>query len=852
MGSRVDEVVCMDIALTEEELSAASVRGERKQASDAVPPDGFDIVESEDGSEELRFLPADIATCDSCEQELFDPANRRYRYPFISCVSCGPRFSIMNSVPYDRERTTMAEFDLCGECQADYTRPGDIRRHAQTIACEVCGPEVKLYISYDSVSAGDLKDSGGCDETVVWGDQTGSVRHETVEMGKLQADCTGGAAVDKAIELIRQGRIIAVKDIGGYHFCFDPFCDEAGRQLREFKHRDRKPFAVMFDSIDEIKKYAYVSAKEKELLTSPARPIVLLENKNSDHLPDSSFHDEAVPKKEDNESVSWGESICMNSSRIGAMLPCNPLQLLLLRELKVLVMTSGNRGGEPIITDDEEMLSLMGEGAVDAVLSHDREILNGLDDSIYQVLKIPKNTSEEEGDSGIEISLEEKESSRGNEHIQILRRARGLVPEPVRLPFSLTEDVLAAGGDLKSVFAFGRKNMAYLSGHFGDLEDVQAAAAYRTGIGNLERLLGVHPERAVYDLHPNYLSKKIIQEYSHYSSGDISVQHHCAHIASVMAEHALTGDVLGLAFDGTGYGEDGSVWGSEFLLCGDHGFERAGHFSSIPMIASDDAAKRAELSLYAYLYEAEKRGFLVGGEIEALFELMSGDGKTEGYQKGYDFFRKAVNAGVNTVSSSSMGRLFDAASAALGICYENSYEGECAIMLEQAAEAYTRQLKWELTGDGLAVLSTDMYEPSDIWAPVRTVTSETGSDHGGLRSGHDGTTAKTVADSVFLIAGLVKQRLYGEEAGRLAFMFHQSIADASAEVCRSVRDQHGDITQVALSGGTMCNRILLSLLIPALERDGLDIFINEKVPCGDGGLALGQLWAAHNFVVDNR
>ena len=273
------------------------------------------------------------------------------------------------------------------------------------------------------------------------------------------------------------------------------------------------------------------------------------------------------------------------------------------------------------------------------------------------------------------------------------------------------------------------------------------------------------------------------------------------------------------------------------------------------MIASDDAAKRAELSLYAYLYEAEKCGFLVEGEIEALFELMSADGKSEVHQKGYDFFRKAVDAGVNTVSSSSMGRLFDAASAALGICHENSYEGECAIMLEQAAEAYTRQLKRELTGDERAVLSTDMYEPSDIWAPVRTATSGAGYEKeeqpGVQRSGHDGTTAKTVADSVFLIAGLVKQRLYGEETGRLAFMFHQAIADASAEVCRTVKDRYGDITQIALSGGTMCNRILLSLLIPALERNGLDIFINEKVPCGDGGLALGQLWAAHNFVVDN-
>ena len=783
VGSRVDEVVC-----------------EYEDATDA--PDGFEIVESEFGEEELRYLPADIATCERCERQLFDPSDRRFRYPFISCVSCGPRFSIMREVPYDRERTSMSGFDLCDGCAEDYVRLGDIRRHAQTIACECCGPKVRLY------------------------------RHVGAE-----------DPISEAVNIIKQGGIVAVKDIGGYHFCFDPFSDEAGRRLREFKNRDQKPFAVMFYDIDEIEKYAFVSEKEEALLKSDARPIVLLDMRDGSSDGGDSRGYVAGVSIEDEPSVErvhLSQTVCGNSDRIGAMLPCNPLQLLLLKELRALVMTSGNRGGEPIIADDKRMFEICDEGGVDGVLYHDREILNPLDDSIFQVVRIPAVVDA------------------NREYVQVIRRARGIVPEPVKLPFILKNDVIAAGGDLKSVFALGRKNMAYLSGHYGDLEDVASSRAYREEIASYTRLLGIKPEQAVCDAHPGYISARIIKDYIYNdamktgSSEPIDadpdaairlskVGHHYAHVASVIAEHGLNQPVIGLAFDGTGYGDDGTVWGSEFLFCHDCKYERVGHFSSIPMIASDDAAKNAFISLYAYVYAAEKRGLLTSGEIDALFE-------SDSHKNEYRLFCSAADAGINTVSSSSMGRLFDAASAALDICGNNSYEGECAIMLEQAARRYLRSIAADRDG----LLSE--IEPSDLWAPVQGVSNcETDESETTVKHGSDtvdkcaGTSYVFVADSVFLMASLIKEKLYGEDADRIAFMFHQAIADASVMI---IQDAEGRVTEstdtVVLSGGTMCNRVLLSLLIPAVRRAGFKVYINEKVPCGDGGIALGQLCLGGN------
>lgn len=691
-GARVDEIVVTETC-------------------DDEQFDGFSIVESESFDDELRFLPADMATCDKCESQLKDRSDRRYRYPFISCTSCGPRYSIMTALPYDRERTSMSFFKLCDECEADYKRPHDIRRHAQTIACEKCGPKLKLIC-------------GGGDE--------------------LYSE----NALNEAVKMLREGKILAVKDIGGFHFCFDPYCDEAGKRLREYKHREQKPFAVMFCDTLQIKEMAFVSETEQKLLTSTERPIVLLKkNKDKDFAP----------------------SVCEGYVSVGAMLPSNSLQILLLDELKTLVMTSGNRGGEPIATQDEPMLEALHAGFIDGVLTHDREIINGQDDSIYQVTKV--------GDT---------------EYIQIIRRARGCVPEPIRMNVSFDQDMFAAGADLKNVFALARKNMAYLSPHFGDLDDIRCVKSRERGIATLKTLTGIDPKIAICDYHPGYIStKKTKEEYESVSQ----IQHHFAHVASVMAEHGLQGDIIGVAFDGTGYGDDGTIWGSEFFRIKEKGYERAGHFSSVTMTGGDSAALDGNIALNCYLVEAQNRGLLTQGEID---EIVS-------KKDSYELTKKAIFAGINTIKSSSMGRLFDAVSALLDICDKNTHEGECAMKLQAEAEKQ---------------YETEPSQVANVWAPVKK----------------DGDML--VADSVYLISMLAKSVLYGEDKGELALQFHMAVADASSQI---ICDLNCDDQPVVLSGGCMCNSLLLKLLIPQLSKVGREVYLNEKVPCTDGGIALGQL-----------
>ncbi len=704
-------------------VGEAGATGDAGRAGDAG---GMEIIPSESLDDEIRMLPPDIATCDRCEAELTDPMNRRYRYPFISCTACGPRFSIMKDLPYDRERTSMADFELCSKCAKEYKRPGDIRRHAQTIACEECGPKVRLITRAD-------------------------------EEQNTEAVQLSDAALVSAVDILKNGGIVAVKDIGGFHFCFDPYSEEAGEKLRQYKNRDNKPFAVMFKNIDAIREMAHVSDTELRILTSPERPIVLLNKK---------------------AGMDFAVAVCGGYPRVGAMLPCNPLQILLLNELGTLVMTSGNRGGEPIATTDEPMIEAMREGWIDAVLTHDRDIVNGQDDSVYQVTE-----------------------AAGAKYVQILRRARGSVPMPIEMPVELPCDMFAAGADLKNVFALGRKNMAYLSAHFGDLDDVRCTEKREESIKLLESLTGINPTEAVCDKHPGYVSvKKTEEAYSQ----PAKIQHHVAHIASVIAEHAIKGDVTGVAFDGTGYGDDGTIWGSEIFRINKKGYERRGHFSAIMMTGGDAAAKDANVALYAYLIEAEKRGLLTDGEVDA----------TVGDLNAYDITKKAIEAGINTVMSSSMGRLFDAVSSLLGICYENTHEGECAMKLQAAAERYYDRSKENV---------------SSIWAPMKV--------EGGVY----------VADSVYMMAQLAKAMLYGEDADELAFMFHMAIAEATSGIIGVISDH---AQTVALSGGCMCNSLLLRLLIPMLKSRGHDIYLNEKVPCTDGGIALGQLLGKMTLIHD--
>jgi len=675
--------------------------------------ESFYIVESGDGRESKRFLPVDLPTCDRCIDEMHDKNNRRYRYPFISCTACGPRFSIQKAVPYDRETITMDDFLMCDACKGEYTMKGNIRRHAQTIACKECGPKLRYVTDFLQIS----------DEQ---------------------------QAISEAIRELKNGKIGAIKDIGGYHFAFSPFSSTAAQRLREFKNRDKKPFAVMFLNLDEVKEYCEVSEKEAAILTSSARPIVLLQ------------------KKKD-----FVSEICGESDRIGALLPCNPLQILLLEETGPLVMTSGNRGGEPIIITEDEMMHYIGNG-IDFMLTHDREILTSLDDSIYQV---------------------------NEDKVQLIRRARGLVPEPIAMKRKLSKDTFAAGGDLKASFALGRDELIYMSQYFGDLEDVRCMESRENGLKRMENLLEIHPEVTVGDLHPAYVSAQNVER---------KIQHHHAHVASVIAEHGLDGKVLGIACDGTGFGTDGTIWGSEFLLCEDEEMTRVGHFTSVKLVGGDASAKNADMTLYSYMLSAKEEGLPVEGFFDKTIDACMNDSELQKLK----LQEMAWKQNINTAYSTSMGRLFDAVAALLDICHYNSYEGECAIKLEQAAHEGKQQL------DRLGKSTKDIYEIFVADCNKR-----------------DGYWQ---VDSIKMLVDLYHLKEdYSKEV--LAYLFHLAISNAIVENASYICKEY-DVKQIALSGGTFINRILLCEVMAGFRENDLQVYINEKVPCGDGGIALGQMY----------
>ena len=793
-GCRIDGIEVEAFAEDSQNLESESVAVEESnqgcEKSDAnvgTHARKFRIVESGATRELRRFLPADMPTCDRCITEMQDKNNRRYRYPFISCTACGPRFSIQKAVPYDRETITMDEFPMCEECYHEYTEKRNIRRHAQTIACKNCGPKLR-YIAWRDAALLNFQSEP---EQEMCATCYGEIREEQ-------------QAIRQAIDDLKNGKIGAIKDIGGYHFAFSPFCSEAAVRLRTFKNRDKKPFAVMFLNMESVREYCEVSEKEEELLLSSARPIVLLKKKK-DFVPE----------------------ICGDSDRIGALLPCNPLQILLLEETGPLVMTSGNRGGEPIIIEETEMLEHLRPDGIDFMLTHDREILTPLDDSIYQVAEIPfglqteREVSSSENlaikNAQVEIltSVRKRENKNDMWEIpQLIRRARGLVPEPIALHRKLAQDTFAAGGDLKAAFALGREELVYMSQYFGDLEDVRCMESRKKGIRRLTELLEIHPKLQVSDLHPAYISaqgedfhtnSQLIHEDEQpeceLQAKMLKVQHHHAHAASVIAEHGLEGKVLGIVCDGTGFGTDGTIWGCEFLICEDAEMMRAGHLMPAKLIGGDASAKQADMTLFSYMLEAREHGL----DTEKFFEeIVSGvDAQKRRLQE------MAWKQNINTIASSSMGRLFDAAAAVLDICHYNSYEGECAILLEQAAHRAV---------DTLGICNFDSYK-------------EPGKKDG-----------RWQIDGAELLLQLYRLKKDYDKC-TLAYLFHHALAELLVEVAAHICKEQG-IAQVVLSGGSFINRILLREVMQGLQKCGKQVYINEKVPCGDGGIALGQMYLA--------
>lgn len=786
LPGQINKIEVVDIGSSVNEIYTIEDHTQSSESSNIIQmyisKNKFEIVKSSNEREKTRLLPVDFPTCERCKKELYDKKNRRYRYPFISCTACGPRYSIQKLVPYDRESITMGDFIMCAECGNEYKEKGNIRRHAQTIACHNCGPMLRLVLSKEQLS--NVKESELLTKQTV-SENIVAFSHDTEWI------------LSYAINALKQEKIVAMKDIGGFHFAFSPMSSEAAKRLRTFKNRDKKPFAVMFPDMKAVKEYCEVSEKEEELLTGIARPIVLLKKKK-DFVPE----------------------ICGDSDRIGVLLPCNPLQILLIEETGPLVMTSGNRGGEPIITTDEKMQKFLEMGCPDLMLTHDREILTPLDDSIYQV---------------------------NGDYVQLIRRARGLVPEPIELRDSLTIPVFAAGGDLKASFAYGQGKMVYLSQYFGDLSDVRCIQKWESEKKRLNELLQIEPKRTIGDLHPAYVSAKNIEQ---------KVQHHAAHVASVIAEWHLKGTVLGIACDGTGFGCDGTIWGSEFLLYKEDKIneenrimkehmpqmQRVGHFSSVKLLGGDASAKEADKTLFSYMMEAVERGDLTEEQLEAVLNRKeSPEDRTEGI---LNLQKMAWKQNINTAYSSSLGRLFDAASALLDICYYNSYEGECAILLEKAAhcgqDLLTDKEKKAKCMDNtiekdIFELRIPVYKEKDVW----------------------------IADGVKFLVDLWKlQKKYSQESNVkeiLAYGFHHAVAMAivtMAElICKEYNESVGQLEegllsenlceQIALSGGSFINRILLTEVSDCLKEKGKKVYINQKVPCGDGGIALGQVFLAN-------
>ncbi|MGC6175842.1 carbamoyltransferase HypF [Lacrimispora sp. 38-1] len=662
--------------------------------------DDFVIIPSGE-AKEVSMIPVDLPVCPECLKELADQSDRRYGNPFISCMACGPRYTIIEEMPYDRDNTVMKDFPMCSACNKEYTSPQSRRFHAQTISCNDCGP----YLLYQDN------------------------RHREAK------ELTDREALKKAIKVLADGGIVAVKGVGGYHLVCSPFLEPSVVRLRQCKGREEKPFAVMFHSVSEIKKYCDVSEEEEILLASKARPIVLL------------------PMQEDLMAPSTNKK----SLYCGAFLPYTPLQHLLTEELGPLIMTSANVSGQPIIREDDCMLSLS-DPFPDGVLYNKRRIVRSVDDSVAKVVA-------------------------GSP--QLIRRSRGYVPYPVFLQKEKggETEIFAAGGDLKAAFCLCRGERAVVSQYFGDLEECGVMEEYKKSYKDLTCLLNITPGLAVCDFHPNYHSARFAQSLL---LPFIKVQHHHAHIASVMAEHGLKGPVIGVAFDGTGYGTDGSIWGGEFLICEGKEFVRAAHLSPFPVLGGDQSMRDGKKTAVCYLHHAGLDSFFPDERKHII--------------------TAALEQRINTVSTSSMGRLFDAAASVLQIAYENRYEGECAILLEREAEIARRE---HIKPPSLPFLIKEEEE-----------------------------VLKLDPRPFFEAAVNCKDR---GMTGALALGFHHAAAEGIAGICEKLGSRH-HISDVALSGGVFQNTVLTELTLTLLRERGFRVYINRLVPPGDGGLSLGQIY----------
>ena len=701
--------------------------------------EGFEIRKSRREAGRSQLISPDVATCDDCVRELFDPADRRYRYPFINCTNCGPRFTIIEDIPYDRPNTTMRVFPLCEDCREEYEDPSDRRFHAQPNACPVCGPRIWLV-------PGERADAAAASGAVVEAPPAG-VETESV-LSEIETR-------------LRRGEILAIKGVGGFHLACDATQPEAVDRLRGRKRRPHKPFAIMVPTLADAKAICVVPPAAEAQMTSPRCPIVLLDARG--HPP---------------EGMAIAENVAPNARTLGVMLPYTPLHHLILRDIgRPLVMTSGNLTEEPIAKGNAEALRRLASLA-DAFVLHNRDIYARYDDSVVQVIRLPN----EEGEGGTAETL-----------IQPVRRARGYAPFPIRMSFDAPR-IFAAGPLLKNTFALARGRYAFVSQHIGDLERIETLEHYEAALETYQHLFRLDPERVACDMHPDYLSTRYAETYAreHGLPEPLRIQQHKAHIASCLVENGWgpeDGPVLGVSFDGTGYGEDGAIWGGEWFVGDYHGMQRTAHLAYLPLPGGDAAIRHPWRIAVAYLYALLGQCDVPGG-LQCPAEAM--------------MVRQQVERSINTPQTSSMGRLFDAVSALLGICTEISYEAQAAIEMEHVASAYSGPYEGEY--------------PFDL-------------------NGGDGILEVGLTG---LFEALIAAMAEGRPVPEIAWRFHATVAAMIDRVCRRLRDRTG-IETVALSGGVFQNRLLLQLVIPRLRGAGFDLLLHNQVPCNDGGVSLGQV-----------
>ncbi|MDJ0509474.1 MAG: carbamoyltransferase HypF [Crocosphaera sp.] len=673
----------------------------------------FEIRHSSSGDKTAIILP-DLATCYDCLQEIFDPNNRRYLYPFTNCTNCGPRYTIIEELPYDRPKTSMKEFTMCKECQEEYENPLNRRFHAQPNACPKCGPKLQLWNPKGEVLA------------------------------------TENNALEESITALKAGNILAVKGLGGFQLIVDARNNQAVKQLRQRKHRPDKPFALMYASLDDIKVDCKVSDLEQQLLTSPQAPIVLIKrNKNSDHL---------------------SPNIAPNNPYLGVMLPSTPLHHLLLHKIDFpIVATSGNIASEPICIDNEEALQRLGNIA-DLFLVHNRSIIRPVDDSVVRVM------------GGREM---------------IIRRARGYAPFPIQIDEQLLSkykqnsqsipNILAVGGHLKNTVAILKNNQVFISQHIGDLSTVEALKSFNQVMDSLKQLYEFEPDIIVCDKHPDYVS-------SQYAKAQnlplFTVQHHYAHTLSCMANNNLKPPVLGVAWDGTGYGDNNTIWGGEFILIADNNYQRIAHFKPFKLPGGEQAVKdprRIALSLlYAVFedYNSLKLPFL---------ETIS--------SKELNLVKQMLSRNLNTPLTSSVGRFFDGVAAMIGICEKISFEGQGAINLEYAINDVNIQANYP-------------YEIIELDYPL-------------------------VIDWELIIKGIIEDILQNLSHQEIATKFHNTLVEIIIDVAQKTKENN-----ILLTGGCFQNKYLTERTILRLKQEKLHPFWHKNVPPNDGGIALGQIIAS--------